>query len=332
DGRGPKALPREWRRKSYYLRRSVTSTLDLLVGRTELPYRRGGVVTDEALTQLDALGHDGAPFFLFVNYMDAHNPYLPPPPFDTRFPGKARAFDWRKYPFGRTAAGQRDSGISEAARAHLISQYDGGIAYEDAEIGRLFAYLQRTGLYDKTLVMVASDHGESFGARGFLGHGESVYQDQVHMTLLVRYPGQREGRVVEQFVSGVDLAPTIAEVTRCDGLRNVQGHSLLSLSDDAQARELLAEAFPPLVRAPAQQRALFSNGLKFVRSTDGSQELYDLKADPGERRNLFNAGEGRSQRLQARLSEWIRLMPSAAKPVPLDPDAIERLRALGYVR
>src|SRR6185369_11061413 len=132
----------------------------------------------------NAMKPGGAPFFLFLNYMDAHTPYVPDPPFDTRFPG----LDSHVNPYElhdlklQVASGKRR--ILPNEKAHLIAQYDGGIAEEDAAIGLVLNRLRELKLYDNTLIVITSDHGDTFGEHGLADHFLGfVYQDLVHIPL-----------------------------------------------------------------------------------------------------------------------------------------------------
>ncbi|MBI2835107.1 MAG: sulfatase [Acidobacteria bacterium] len=317
----------------YYLRRFGISAFNALVGGVQAPYKPGRFITEAALRHLEGFRTRGERFFLFLNYMDAHAPYLPPPPFDTMYRGKMPEFDWSAYGFLRLAVLRGEHRLTDAERANLVSQYDGGIAYEDSEIGRVIAHVKQLGLYDNSLIVIASDHGESFGERRFLEHGQTVYQDQIRMALVIKYPGQRDGRLVDRAVSGVDLMPTVLEAAGVELPRDIQGRSLRAAArEGAGGRELYSEASPPRDRAPRQQRGIISNGLKLVRSTDGSHEVYDLNADPEERYNLFNATDAHVRQLQAQLTDWLRLAPAAKNPARLDRETLDALRSLGYIR
>src|SRR5207248_321200 len=117
-------------------------------------------IDDEFLATLD--GHPRAPFFGFINYMDAHFPYLPPAPWDRKFPGKVSTLT-KDYLEAEQYTISNGGGTPADYREYCLSQYDGGIAYLDAQIGRIVAGLRQRGLYDNTMIVVTSDHGEAFG-------------------------------------------------------------------------------------------------------------------------------------------------------------------------
>jgi arylsulfatase A-like enzyme len=190
---------------------------------------------------------------------------------------------------------------------------------------------------DDSLVVLTSDHGEAFGERQLFGHQVSVYQDQVHVPLLVKFPRQREGRIVDDPVSLTDVFPTVLEQT---GLRIPTGLDGLSLLRGAAdpSREIVSESFSSYYLAKWHERfrrverALFDWPLKLVVSTDGRREVYDLDADPGEMQNLYRDSTS-FPALEERLDVWLRSLRAApGEPrAPLDKATEESLRALGYL-
>src|SRR5262249_28039492 len=161
-------------------------------------------ITDEALQWLAAQRVE--PFFLFLHYYDPHNPYEPPEPFRGRFGATLsgaetdaliQRFHYPWLPF-------RDSDLLQ----QLIGCYDGAIAWLDQELGRLLAALP-----ENTLVIVFSDHGEAFKEHGRLTHGATLYEEELHVALLMSMPEVLpEGRPVDEPVMLLDVAPTILGV------------------------------------------------------------------------------------------------------------------------
>jgi arylsulfatase A-like enzyme len=299
--------------------------------------RDGEQINREALAQLNHLAGRDGPFFLFVNYMDAHNPYLPPAPYDTMFPGKDPTFTSVRY--GRLMWEMNKRGlqkISDRDREHITSQYDGAIAYEDAEIARLLDRVEELGLWDDTLIIVTADHGEALGDRFLVNHGVSVYQDQVGVPLIVKYPGQTEAREVDAWTSSVDVLPTVLEAAELPVPDGLPGRDLATLGEGTDGdRAVVAESFPTGAQARfhRMERALYAGPHKLIVNTEGKRELYDLAGDPSETVNLF-AEDAVTDSMQARLDAWLaataeRSDTTAAED--LDDDMRERLKALGYV-
>jgi arylsulfatase A-like enzyme len=290
-------------------------------------YRQATEITDEVLRLLDATRREGGRFFLFVNFMDAHTPYFPPSPFDARFPGKDPAWDWATHRALKRQMAQGRLAVPAAARAHLVSQYDGGIAFVDAEIGRIVARLRELGLFEDSMIIVTSDHGEAFGEHGLIEHGVSVYQDQVHVPLLVKFPRSSQREVARDWVSGVDVLPTVLEVIGARPEADLQGRSLLRLP---ATRPLLCESFP--AAGTASRAFVTAEGIKLIAGDRVPSQMYDLFADPGEETNLAPGEPARVTRLLEQMNRWIQAEAQAPPARVADPDTLEELRALGYAR
>jgi arylsulfatase A-like enzyme len=301
-------------------------------------YRRAGEINSETFGLLDRAKSTGQRFFLFLNYMDAHEMYYPPHPFDTLYPGKDPHLDnvgyWR---IEKEVLSSKET-YSDRDRQRDISQYDGGIAYADYELGNLLKRLQSLGLYDNTIIVITSDHGQSFGERHLLGHGSSVYQDQTHVPLIIHFPQQRDAHVVQERVSGVDLLPTILAVLKLPAPSGLDGRSLSGTTPDPQ-RSIIAESFTNDFRISLNpkfrriERAIFDGPYKLIAATNGKREMYNLSSDPNESQNLYRPDDSLARQLEARLDDWVRKNAKLAGPrAVLDRHARENLRSLGYVQ
>jgi len=232
---------------------------------TGYPERRAGEVTDAALRWLAGAR---APFFLFVHYYDPHAEYQPPPPFAERFARRP---------------------------------YEGEVAYVDAELGRLFEALRARGQLERTLVAVTSDHGESLGEHGERTHGYTLYDASLAVPLLLRGPGVPAGRVVPGVVSLASVAPTLLALSGLPPLPDADGRDLRPLfaaaagaagagaGGRAEAGAAYAETLATqLDHGWAPLHALRTATHHYVRAP--RPELYDVAADPREKRNLLDAG------------------------------------------
>jgi arylsulfatase A-like enzyme len=228
---------------------------------------------------------DDRPFFVFLNYFDAHMPYIAPAPFDARFgatPLRDPRIQNRRYT-AEEAAEMRDA-------------YDEGIAYLDDQVGRLFDELDRRGVLERTIVVITSDHGEEFGEHGITGHGASQYVPVLHVPLIVIVPDSAAmGTRVRRFVSLRDVPATIERlVTATAG--ELPGHSLRPLwSGDSLAP--ISPVFSDVQRLatlpgryPTSQHAIQSliveDRWHLIRPEGGAAELYDLATDSLETHNL----------------------------------------------
>jgi arylsulfatase A-like enzyme len=308
-----------------------TSAFDALTLRAADINRRAGEALENA--------GRGRPFFIFLNYMDSHMPYVPPAPFSDRFEGRDPHF--KPYTDHTQLTDAVDHGkrhVSATERKHLVSQYDGGIAYMDSEIGSLVDRLRESGLYENTLIIITGDHGEAFGERDIIQHTRgSAYQDQIHVPLLIKYPGQHEGRRSDDLVSHVDLMPTVLDVVGCATPGGLQGRSLrLPRAEDSDAVYAEARAAGELSVSPrfrGVRRAMFVGSWKLIASTEGPPELYDLAADPGETHNLYRADDPHAKALADRLSAWVAAAPRKFdEPGKLDKNSFEKLKSLGYAQ
>jgi arylsulfatase A-like enzyme len=276
------------------------------------------------------------PFFLFLNYMDAHSPYAPPQPFSGRFGAPSRSMSGHDLDGLVRAVDFRERTITDAQQRDLKAAYDGGIAYLDEQLGILFDALRRAGSYEHTLIIVTSDHGEAFGEKSLLGHGTSVYQDQVRVPLLIKYPGQRKAIEISALASGVDLYPTVMEAVGAPRESYMAGRPLQLVSTQS-ARAIFTESYPwpqwpDSPRFRRTERAMFRDSWKLILSTTGGQELYDLSTDAGENRNLMGERPEVAAQMGAVLSAWQKNLVPVNGPSGIDKDTLDRLKSLGYLQ
>jgi arylsulfatase A-like enzyme len=337
DSRGPKVLL--GRTEPFLLRDRIRNSLIGLQKpwQYDQAFRRADQINDTALAFFDREKARGRKFFGFLNYMDAHWPYLPPGRFATMFPGTDPNLRTGHYDAMEREILTLRRPISERERRHLISQYDGGIAYMDAALGTLMEQLKQRGLFENTLLIITADHGEAFGERAIIGHALSVYQDEVHVPLLIKYPGQSAPVRNDAFVSLTDLAPTILSVLGYAPPRNMQG-SDLSRSSPAGAGDVVSETFThPLMskwspRFLRSEQAIFAGPLKFIRSSNGDRELYDLARDPHEQHNL--AGSRPTDSFDSKLVQYLKAAAVDNRrkaPAPAGNGNLKQLKSLGYI-
>jgi len=317
----------------FFLREGARTILDLFscTSNFDTLNRRADEINADALRLVDRARRAGQPFFLFLNYMDAHTPYLPPAPFDRRFPGKDDHYSLAKYATLQKQLWNKHRKVSDHERQHLVSQYDGGIAYIDEAIAELISGLQSRAAFANTLFIVTADHGEAFGEKGLLEHGvASVHQNQVHIPLIIKYPGQSEAKVSDNLVSQVDVMPTVLEFLGYPIPAATQGLSLLH--PVPADRVLISEAFPtPII--PHLERAVFHGPDKLIVSSTGERKYFDLSQDPDEEHNRYRKEDQNAALLGARLDNWTRTIPKQTNTSGgLNGEALQRLKSLGYVQ
>jgi len=250
----------------------------LIQGGAETPVASD--VADRVLEQMANLPE--GPYFAFVHFFDPHWDYTPPAPFDARFtdPGYAGPIDGTLKTMMPYLASTRP--MPRPDLEHAVGLYDGEIAYVDAEIGRLLGVLREQGRLKNTVVVVTSDHGEEFKEHGRLGHGKSLFWEQLRVPLVVSgHPDFPRGRR-EDLVSLVDLAPTLLALAGSETPPRVQGASMLERRR-SEARVVYAES----VRFGNEMRAARAPTTKVIHYFQGdARYFYDLSQDPRETRPL----------------------------------------------
>ena len=256
------------------------------------------------LAWLDRIGD--RPFFAFLNYYDAHHPYLPPAPYDTAF-GPSLPLRYRPYP---PVFRQFDS----AEIALAANGYHGAIAYVDDRVGRLIEALRRRGQLDNTLIIITSDHGEHLGDHRLMSHGNSFYRQLLQVPLLMRHPARLPGNgVVRRPVSLRDVAATVLDVAALENDGRIPGASLMAVIGDSSAPVSAIVSGSALVRGTEGQ-SLISDGVHYIRMADGREELYDLETDSLETRSLVETPEGAA--LLAGLRSRLDSINTAHPPPP----------------
>jgi arylsulfatase A-like enzyme/Flp pilus assembly protein TadD len=264
--------------------------------------RRGGDVVAHAITWLNK--NRQSPFFIWVHLYDPHAPYDPPPPYDKRF----------KDP------------------------YDGEVAYADASLGKLFTYLRQRGLYENTLIVMMSDHGESLGAHGESMHGIFLYDETIHVPLLFKLPGEvLARRRVSTRVRLVDVSPTLLSMLILPLPPTFQGESSVPLMKGSQKA---TDDLPAYAETDYPHRAFGWSALRSLRTGKylfvhaPKRELYDQSKDKNADQNLAASSPAVASTLQAVIDDFhdkttsYREKPSRAS---LSSEQAENLSALGYV-
>jgi len=201
--------------------------------------------------------------------------------------------------------GRPITNLSEADLDYVVGLYDGEIRYVDAQAGRLLARLEQLTLDRELLVVLTSDHGEEFLDHGSASHGYTLYDEQLRVPLVMRWPGRLPARRIEQQVRSIDVLPTLLELTGIDsGELTLQGESLVPLimgSDESAPKYAYAEA-----AHGGDQRAVRSaSGYKLIRhASSETTELFNLRSDPGEQRPLEDGVEAAHADLMRALEEW----------------------------
>ena len=284
---------------------------------------------------------DDPPWFLFIQTMDVHNPYAPPPPFDGRFREADR--EPRLPPVSPEEAAlelgleptpellKRLGNLTRGLRRLDPDQYDACIAYADHELGSLLDALEGSGWGSDTVVAVTSDHGESLGdGDGRILHGYSLHEELVRIPLILSIPGQPGGQRSGAIVSLLDLAPTLAEIAGLEVPGSFRGRSLLRSRAPGSPPFAMGELS---LSGRAVDRFIREGPWKLVVGR-GRKDLFDVERDPTTETPLTDGFEVTRAYLESRLAQLARAMAqrSPAELTREQRQASEAaLRALGYV-
>lgn len=293
--------------------------------------------------------HDGERWFAFLHTYAIHN-YRAPREHVDRFDAGSQAI-WRDDLHRRLDPRHWKVPGNEPTAADIAllgDLYDASIHYVDQELERLFARLEKQSLLDETIVIITSDHGEEFWEHQGLQHSLTLYEEQLRVPLIVRLPGQREGRVIDQLFSLADLTPTILDLLDLSppssGTSMATGSRASLLLGSDPSTDSSSPILSHLDQSDARVLALQEGRFKIIRGETGDQvrhpsrkewELFDLSIDPTEQGDLSDADPVRLRELRRRLEQLERQLEEGATDRvarPLDESVLEQLRALGYAR
>lgn len=304
------------------------------------------VLNSQVLDWMDS-AEAGKPFFLYVHYMDVHTPYDPP---DTAL---AQVFGNRERPCpnldllnGAMVMGWPAE--SDEMEEDLQAFYDAAVIGLDRRLDELFSELGKRGALDDTLVIVTADHGEELQDHGRLGHGKTLYNETIHVPLLISHPGNSKRVDVYESVALIDLAPSILEWTGTAPISSFEGRSLgpavervrdgwdrplrrLWYGSDATPRPVISELLrDPSVRPKQHQSAVVLGTEKIIVGLDETREYFDLEHDPHERGGV-TLGAARRTALDILADEAAAQADgTVAEQRELDDATRQRMRALGY--
>ncbi|HVO13414.1 MAG TPA: sulfatase-like hydrolase/transferase [Vicinamibacteria bacterium] len=256
--------------------------------------RRGDVVVARAIAWLRSLPDDGRPFLLWMHLYDPHAPYTPPPEWLVRAHGQA---------------------------------YDGEVAFADAQVGALVDALQATGRREKTLTVVAGDHGESLGEHGEATHGMLLYEPALRVPLVLSASGLPAASR-DDAATLVDIVPTVLGLLGLPTPPARDGRDLFAVGSGSTPPPVFAETQYPEAAGCSPLRSLVEGRWKLIGGP-AQPELYDLGRDPAETHDLAGANPALVQAMAPRALSLAG--PSSTGDAAPSAEVVERLRALGYV-
>jgi arylsulfatase A-like enzyme len=318
---------------------------DFLISRGHNDRRIGDQVNASVIDWLNQYKSTD-PFFLLVHYFDVHHPYFPqklgmqsvPCSIKSRYAKCANYSDVEKQITDSVI--QRQKKLLPDEKEFLTGNYDEHIASVDAKIGRLFSRLKEMNLYDESMIIIVSDHGEAFGEHDLMLHGICLYDDNLHVPLLIKYPlSDQKKETVDYPVSLTGFVPTILSYLSIRIPDYVQGAPF----SDQQHQVILANNVKipaPPWRLPdsinTDTVALLQDGYKLIKFINKHDQLFDLKKDPHETMNIISQEGSPNPKLQAEMKTYIQKY-SKSRSTKRDIQegvkaTLESLRNLGYVK
>lgn len=310
------------------------------------------------------------PFFMFINMMETHLPYYPPRQYvDKWVPYLKKERTTREFIRQFNTEGYRWAApvvdpLTDWQERVILDMYNAEIAYQDKQLRKVFRYLRRSGELENTMVIITSDHGEGHGDHDQMGHAFVVYEELVHVPLIVHYPALFPAdERIEAPVSTRRIFHTILEAAGVPHNQLGEQAETFSLARTVEGKEpeneeVIAEAFPPQnfidvvemnnpeviepFRCGMMRRGIYDGSRKLIMVGGQPDEFFDVNADPDETENLLDNPIGHENtilELERRLRDYVivaeaqRDGTAAGEEIDLsdDPELLERLRRLGYV-
>ncbi|MFK8011137.1 MAG: sulfatase-like hydrolase/transferase [Marinicellaceae bacterium] len=241
------------------------------------------------------------PFFTWLHYFDPHHPHEPPSPYNQIF---------------------------------VNDLYQGEIAYSDESLGNVIAQLKRLNVYDNTLIIFTSDHGEGLEEHNESTHSMLIYNSTLHVPLIIKYPQQKHaGTRISQWVGLVDIFPTVLNTLGINIPDDIQGEVLpINNIQDSSSEYYMETLSPRFSRGWGEQRGLLKNGFKYIYGPQ--KELYNLRQDHHEINNIISENQQLAQTMESDLRNYIdEYQPEVGNSsIDVDADTLNTLRGLGYVQ
>jgi arylsulfatase A-like enzyme len=318
-------------------------------------------VLDRALAWLNA--HEQDRFFLFLHTYQTHTPYQPPPPYHELFHPKYDGILGDAITAAELVQiNNKSLEIGPDDYRYIIAQYDGEIAFMDEQLGHFFGKLKRSGLWEKTLIVLTSDHGEEFDEHGYMGwHSHTLFDEILKVPLIVKFPDSSfQGIIIRQQSRGIDIFPTIVDILGFQKPESIQGVSLFPLIKDPhlntslpafsekeehELKSLRFDGYKLLVVSRKKELTdfekfwadmFFYKAAHYYSKFDG-RAFYNIETDPGETHNVYSSQKGLAkifERKIQQLEEENTRLSGSFKPekVKEDRELIRQLKGLGYLQ
>jgi len=276
-------------------------------------------------------------YFAYVHFIDLHGPYRPRPPYDSLFGDAGGVYDevnlrqWGAY-LRSVRDGEVELSTESVAKMEML--YDGLLRDVDDHVALIFDELRRADLYDDTLIIVTSDHGDAFLEHGVISHSSTPYDELIRVPLIVKLPrSELAGRVVTEQVRLVDVMPFVLDELGVDTVDLdfdgcplgpvIAGEARPARCEEAVSEVAANRSYPILT--------LRTTEWKYIHFGDAPDEVYDLVADPRETVNLASGLPKKTQSFRERALALVALRPRHRRAVEVDAETARALRALGYL-
>lgn len=278
---------------------------------SKIPYIRGDAINGKVTEWLSSYSRGGKykPFFLWLHYMDIHEPYVPERKYVEMVNLSVTISQGEMHSLFKNTLLKRD--VSNPGEVELLKKlYDTHVREVDTYVQELFSILEKLGILQDSIVIITSDHGDEFGEHGGLSHDDKMYSELIDMPLLI-YGTDRSG-VCDTLVSNVDIPPTIIHLFGLEPVGNFVGNSLLPLEDYPE-RGVFGEA----IDQRSQKGGDIEKDVYFYREKElkviyranlDTWEMYDLKEDPKELNNIIDtspAAEDLKKKLKPKVRRWL---------------------------
>ena len=300
-----------WLKKVFGLNKGFEYYNDYDIG--TLNGRLADQVTDAAVRWVEEAKNKN--IFLFLNYFDPHYPYEPPKDFVAPF------FQKNPHIFYQLSKLQQ-----------IIASYDGEILYMDYHIGKLLENLKANNLYDNSMIIVTADHGDLFGEHGKFGHGDYLWQEEIHVPLFIKYPaGEISPQQSNLRIQLTDILPLICKRLGINIPENIQGDVPPKIE-----HPIMAETYPlKEISKDGYWRAIFDKDYKFLWNSENNHRLFNLRKDPAEQLNLIEKKPQVAGRMLSNMERYLADLPKTSHDSAereIDEDTKKALESLGYIK
>jgi arylsulfatase A-like enzyme len=327
--------------------------------------------TNETVKQLRPTLSKHQPFFLFINYFTCHTPYNPPKPYQNTFTDafsepSVYLVEYVAEKLGINTIGAKTDTVNLEHVMHVATReghfpymkgvipmspadwdvvkalYDGGLHYLDEIIGELVDFIRTN--FAETLFIITADHGESFGEHGLANHPYCVYDNILRVPLIMAYPERLPTKTrVHDLTATIDIFPTVLDVLADNATFDGQGISLLP-EGEPRSRDFICSEYggdvtlwrkfykvDDAVKVNKGSKCIRTNEFKYILNVDKPDELYNVRDDPREARNILPDNRDLGARLRTVLAETVDVSYYGPSDLPSEDSVLERLKHLGYM-